>query len=108
MDHGGSTVARNGQARVSDLELAAYLICQGAQLLDIARTPDPNRRDFVLALPDETLERSVRLFMSGRAVVEPSRFAQARRALQRALRGLADEHSSHGHEHSPSAAMTDR
>jgi hypothetical protein len=45
----------------------------------------------VLAAPDETLEKGVRLFVSGRAMVEPRHFAHARRALQRALREPADE-----------------
>jgi hypothetical protein len=88
MDDGASRGDLAGRTRVSDLDLAAFLVCQGARLVQIAPTPDPDRRDFVLAAPDETLEKGVRLFVSGRARVEPRRFAQARRALQRALRAL--------------------
>jgi len=61
------------------------------RLVRIALTPDPTRRDFVLAAPEGALERGVRLFVSGSATVEPRSFSQARRALQRALRDLADE-----------------
>ena len=86
MDDGASGGDLTGRSRVSDLDLAAFLLCQGAQLVDIAPTPDPARRDFVLAAPDDTLAQSVRLFVTGEARVEPRRFAQARRALQRAVR----------------------
>jgi hypothetical protein len=88
MDDGASRDELTGRTEVSDLDLAAFLLCEGAHLVDVAPTPDPARRDFVLEAPEETLARSVRLFMSGRARVDPRRFAQARRALQRALRAL--------------------
>jgi hypothetical protein len=90
MDDGGSRGELTGRTLVSDLDLAAFLLCEGAHLVEAAPTPDPARRDFVLAATDETLERSVRLFVTGEARVEPRRYAQARRALQRALHALDD------------------
>ena len=86
MDDGAGTGGAATETRISDLDLAAFLVCEGARLVRIAPTPDPIRRDFVLVARDETIERGVRLFVSGRATVEPRHFAQARRALQRALR----------------------
>ncbi len=86
MDDGARARGSTSETLVSDLDMAAFLLCEGAALLRIAPTPDPARRDFVLSAPEVILERGVRLFMSGRARVEPRRFAQARRVLQRALR----------------------
>lgn len=86
MDDGASLNDGSARTLVSDLDLAAFLICCGARLIHIAPTPDPTRRDFVIAAADGILEESVRLFVSGRAMVEPRRFSQARRALQRAVR----------------------
>jgi hypothetical protein len=86
MDHEVPPSNGTGETLVSDLDLAAYLVCQGARLVQIAPTHDPARRNFVLAVPDETVEWAVRQFVSGRAMVEPRQFAQARRALQRVLR----------------------
>lgn len=86
MDDGARTRGPATETLVSDLDLAAFLLCEGAELVRVASTPDPVRRDFVLAAPEVALARGVRLFVSGGARVEPRRFAQARRALQRALR----------------------
>lgn len=91
MDDGAGAGDAVAETRISDLDLASFLVCDGARLVRIALTPDPTRRDFVLAAPEVALERGVRLFVSGRATVEPRRFSQARRALQRALRDVADE-----------------
>jgi hypothetical protein len=77
---------RRGEVRVSDLDLACFLVCEGARLVRVVPTPEPGRLDFVLEAPEETLLRATRDFMGGEARVEPRRFAQSRRALQKALR----------------------
>ena len=87
MDDGG---ARNrtvtGVSRLSDLDLAAVLVCAGARLVRVVPTTEPGRLDFVLEAPEETFLRATRAFMAGEALVEPRRYAAARRALQKALR----------------------
>ena len=86
MDGGAFDAGPRRQVRVSDLDLAGYLLCEGARLVRVVRTPEPGRLDFVLEAPEETFMRATRAFMAGDARVEPRRFAQSRRALQRALR----------------------
>ncbi len=73
--------------RVSDLDLAAYLLHQGAELVRVVPTLDPARHEFELRAPQGMIVEGVRRFVGGEARVEPRRFAFARRKLQRALRG---------------------
>lgn len=85
-DGEAKSYASGSLTRISDLDLASYLLCVGAKLVQVLPTSEPSRRDFVLDLPEETLVPAVRRFLSGQAVVEPRLYTQARRTLQRALR----------------------
>jgi hypothetical protein len=85
-DGAAESLASGSLTRISDLDLATYLLCVGATLVQVLPTSEPGRRDFVLHLPEKTLVPAVRRFMSGQAAVEPRRYSQARRTLQRALR----------------------
>jgi hypothetical protein len=87
MDHGvAKNLAAHDLTRISDLDLASYLLCVGATLVQVLPTSEPSRRDFVLDLAEEKLVPAVRRFLAGQAAVEPRRYTQARRTLQRALR----------------------
>ena len=66
--------------------MACFLVCEGARLVRVVPTPEPGRLDFVLEAPGATLLRATRDFMAGEALVEPRRYAAARKALQKALR----------------------
>jgi len=57
-----------------------------ARLVRVVPTPEPGRLDFVLEAPEEALLRATQDFMAGEALVEPRRYAAARKALQKALR----------------------
>ncbi len=71
--------------RVSDLDLASYLVAEGARLVGVAATVDPARRDFVLQASPELIATATQRFNAGDALVEPRSFAYARRMLRRAL-----------------------
>ena len=71
--------------RVSDLDLASYLVAEGARLVGIAATMDPARRVFVLQASPELIATATQRFNAGDALVEPRSFAYARRFLRRAL-----------------------
>jgi hypothetical protein len=71
--------------RVSDLDLASYLVAEGARLVGIAATVDPARRVFVLQGSPELIATATQRFNAGDALVEPRSFSYARRFLRRAL-----------------------
>jgi hypothetical protein len=81
-----SPPTRSTEVRVSDLDVASFLVCEGARLVRVVPTPEPGRLDFVLEAPEETLLRATQDFMAGEALVEPRHYAAARKALQKALR----------------------
>ena len=81
----GSRFSTASPIRVSDLDLASYLVAEGARLVGIAATVDPARRVFVLQGSPELIATATQRFNAGDALVEPRGFAYARRFLRRAL-----------------------
>ena len=69
--------------RTSDLDLASFLVAQGARLIQVVPTPDPRRFDFVLEGDGHRIDAATRCFLRG----EARAFSAARRALARALVG---------------------
>jgi len=85
MRDGARQPSAENPIRVSDLDLASYLVAEGARLVGIAATVDPARRVFVLQGSPELIAAATQRFNAGDALVEPRNFSYARRFLRRAL-----------------------
>lgn len=84
-DEAGSRRTTANPIRVSDLDLASYLVAEGARLVGVAATVDPARRTFLIEGHRESIATAMQRFHAGDALVEPRSYAYARRFLRRAL-----------------------
>ncbi len=58
---------------------------EGARLVGVAATVDPARKEFLLEARSEFIAVETQRFLAGEALVEPRRYAYARKLLRRAV-----------------------
>lgn len=77
--------ATSRQARVTDLDFAAFLIAEGLTLVAVETTIDPRRKTFVISGDPAQLDELTTAFARGEAITRVTAFSAARRRLRDAL-----------------------